>query len=258
MHLADRHTASRVAFTLIELLVVIALLIVLIALLLPAMQYAREQANRTTCAGNLRQMGQALLAYDLALGAMPPGRHNLPNHIGEYAHRIVRDRFGVPEKLTLCPSGDPWPTESSYSWKRSNVNGRMMYYYFAGDGGRHVDGDEDNGWDPSSSAWPGYAQGLFPTQTVRRPRRNPAQAVVMSDFPWKPGQSYHNQMPARANHGKRSGVTAAGVNVLFLDGHVEWNPYIVGKSWQWGGNLYLSTSFPPPVGMKAVRYLMPE
>lgn len=120
-----REIRSRRGFTLLEFIVLVCIVLLLAALLLPALQKARQTALRVACANRLKQLGTASHAYHDALGHLPPALgpcpdliagpnftfffHLLPFVEQDDLHRRARgdaDALATPVPLYLCPA-DP-------------------------------------------------------------------------------------------------------------------------------------------------------
>lgn len=99
-----RAPVSGQGFTLVELLVVIAIIGVLIALLLPAVQGAREAARKASCRNNLRQVGVAMHNFETSKKHLPPGY--------QYAFSTSGNKLGHSWAAHLLPFMEQQPLQS--------------------------------------------------------------------------------------------------------------------------------------------------
>ncbi len=85
---ALHHRKDRRGFTLVELLVVVAVISILVALLLPAIQAARESARRADCQNNLKNLTLAALNFESARGYFAPAAQHREDHAGSFPLRV--------------------------------------------------------------------------------------------------------------------------------------------------------------------------
>jgi prepilin-type N-terminal cleavage/methylation domain-containing protein len=129
--------AARRGFTLIELLVVIAIIAILVALLLPAVQQAREAARRTQCKNNLAQIALATLNYEMAHGVLPPGCVNPDGPITSTA-----EGYHMSWTVQLLPYMDQTPlfheidfAKGAYEQEERINDSKMIAYFCPSDPG---------------------------------------------------------------------------------------------------------------------------
>ena len=220
-----RPEIGRKAFTLIELLVVVAILAILAAMLLPALQRAKEGGKRARCASNLRQCALAEYAYasdnnDLLI----PGHHvvGLSTCLFRWSTMYDIRPFLQPYQLALvwtCPSIGSVPITDPANTRGASYGG---YFYFP------------------NQQLPQFGTG---TQSPARfVEAQPAsKRVMMQDlmqyYPSScgyPFNYYYNHgrgnieypspidNPSLAYRVSKSASSVDGANLLFYDGHVEW------------------------------------
>jgi len=114
---------QRTGFTLVELLVVIAIIGILIALLLPAVQAAREAARRVQCINHQKQLGLALLNYHDTYGMLP---------IGQYGHNNLRPGLagnpGISAHVMILPFLELVNISDNYDFSvgQNHINNRPV------------------------------------------------------------------------------------------------------------------------------------
>ena len=132
---SNTRRTSRPGFTLIELLVVISIIGVLIALLLPAVQSAREAARRAQCINNLKQIGLAAQNYATALDALPQGMSLQPdaNDPGQPCPGACSTSHSI--FVSLLPYMEQQPMFNAVNFKMNIFNAQNFTISATGIGG---------------------------------------------------------------------------------------------------------------------------
>jgi prepilin-type N-terminal cleavage/methylation domain-containing protein/prepilin-type processing-associated H-X9-DG protein len=252
-------------FTLVELLVVIGIIALLISILLPSLNRARETANRVKCASNMRQIGQAILLY-------------ANDNKGAYPRTVATG--GTPTWGTGATSSDPFVSGTAVS--ANDVTAALFLLLRAGDITSEVftcPSSNAQKWDygggtNTAQNWANWngTSGLLTNMSYSYENPYPSSAAISNGFKLNTSISAEYAVASDINPGsstvKVSGTggqvdtvttgssakqmmaanstnhAGAGQNVLFGDGHVEFdqNPFVGVQR----DNIFTAYNSPPP------------
>lgn len=250
--------ASHKAFTLVELLVVIGIIAVLIAILLPTLGKAREQAKTTQCLSNLRQIGAAMIAYSADnKGYIVPGGYS--EGFSQLWFQILMDAKYLPQNRTpvsqttdtqakadvlRCPSGidallssvtGTVPTSrqdvtGAYATRGANVDGRngaTRNEQGRADCWYGINAVNSDSGASESGAWKKWPvrfipfNGSYELAKISQVKGSDRMVFVFDGVMFNLGVNA-NRINARHQN-------KLATNVVFFDGHAETLPTFVGK-----------------------------
>jgi prepilin-type N-terminal cleavage/methylation domain-containing protein len=206
-------TAPRRGFTLVELLIVIGLIALLISLLIPALNKAREQSNRAKCLGNLRTLGQSMFLYastfkDRLPNCNPPGVAS-NTAAADMALVAFANNFVRSPKVFFCPSDKGSPPEEIVTAMPQVPNSARISYDFY------------------SVYW--------------LPEYGPKLSVLKNaPLAWDVGVDPSAVFNPDQNHGPTGG------NVVHSDGHAEWQDAKLWDRGNWPSPAHLNYHMPSP------------
>jgi prepilin-type N-terminal cleavage/methylation domain-containing protein/prepilin-type processing-associated H-X9-DG protein len=238
---------SRCGFTLIELLVVISIIGVLIALLLPAVQAAREAARRSQCTNNLKQLGLAMHGYLDAHGVMPLGSFKLPPPAGGNPCKGGHEAGAF---IALLPFLEQSPLFSAFNSSvhyetapNSTVNGTGLSVLWCPSDGLVAQADSQHfGWPVRFCSYMGSAG------TWNSPPENRGPGCTLQNFQALLSQA--NGVVFYYSSVRLAGVTDGTSNTFLFGEHAYGkNPTIELPDWNWWfsgnyGDTMFTTMFP--------------